>query len=331
LYDEHVAKRAEAARRPKRLAAIVLNYRTADDTLLAVRSLLASTHRPSDIIVVDNGPGANAVDALKDLAGRISYLPTGANRGFAGGMNVGIREALARGADQVLLVNSDVMLRPDCVARLSDELARHPRAGIAGPLVLGRSAPWTVASLGISYNASTGRMRHASGLINQPLTVSARLPGEGVPGAKVDAISGCVMLVAREVFERVGLLDEDYFFSFEDLDFCLRARRKGFETILAAAAVAYHEGSRAIGEQSAARLYFAARNHLLLASRSDATRALVPGLMRAGAIVALNAAHAIRSRGGSLPARLGAVARGTRDYMTGRFGAGSESSSLSES
>jgi GT2 family glycosyltransferase/glycosyltransferase involved in cell wall biosynthesis len=321
MYEQRLWRRGRPPRQQNRLAAVVLNYRTPDDTLLAVRSLLASTHRPSDLIVVDNGPGAGAGDTLKEVAERISYLPTGVNRGFAGGMNVGIREALARGADHILLVNSDVIVRPDCIARLLDELARHPRAGIAGPLVLNRSTPWTVASFGISYSSSTGRMWHASGSIDDRRRSAS----------PVDAISGCVMLVSRDVFERVGLFDEDYFFSFEDLDFCLRARCAGFETILAASAVAYHEGSRAIGAQSPARLYFAARNHLLLASRADATNATMPALMRMGTIVALNAAHAIRSHGGSLPARLAAVARGTRDYMTGRFGAGSESSSLSES
>jgi len=125
------------------------------------------------------------------------------------------------------------------------------------------------------------------------------------------------------------LLDEDYFYGFEDVDFCLRARAAGFTTLLADAAVAYHEGGRSIGPRAPARLYFAARNHLLLARRIDQRDNRAPNLLRTGTIVVLNTAHALRpSSGGTLGGRLAAVARGTRDYMMGRFGAGSESSRL---
>ena len=130
------------------------------------------------------------------------------------------------------------------------------------------------------------------------------------------------MLIKREVFEAIGLLDEDYFFSFEDLDFCLKARRAGFATVLAGMATVYHEGGRSIGATSPRRLYFAARNHLLMARRTEPSAGQLVFLCRACSIAMLNLAHAVVSPGGSLPARLGAVARGMRDYVAGKFGAG---------
>ena len=138
--------------------------------------------------------------------------------------------------------------------------------------------------------------------------------------AVVDGIDGCLMLVTRGVFEAIGLLDEDYFFSFEDLDFCLRARRAGFATVLAASALAYHEGARSIGPQSPRRLYFAARGHLLLAQRAGPPIGAPGTVCRTASIITLNVAHAIRSRGGFLPVRLAAVARGVVDYFAGRLG-----------
>ena len=140
------------------------------------------------------------------------------------------------------------------------------------------------------------------------------------PTVVVDAVSGCAMLINREVFDAIGLFDEDYFFTFEDLDFCLRARRAGFATILAGAATAYHEGSRSIGAASPQRLYFAARNHLLLASRTDSSSGVVASGCRAASIIALNLAHAAISASGPLGARFLAVAQGTRDYIVGRVG-----------
>jgi hypothetical protein len=181
------------------------------------------------------------------------------------------------------------------------------------------SAPDRIASLGISYNRRTGRMRQ--------LGVGDRIPSSLalVPPLQelrpVDAVSACLVLIRREVFAAVGLLDEDYFFSFEDIDFCQRAREAGFSSIVAEHAIAFHEGGRSLGAASPRRFYFAARNHLLLSSRAAPRASWAGRVARSAFIVALNLAHAATSDGGSLPQRISAVARGTRDYLAGRYGA----------
>ena len=149
----------------------------------------------------------------------------------------------------------------------------------------------------------------------------ARLPAIEPPRtiARADAVSGCAMLIRREVFEAIGLLDEAYFFSFEDLDFCFRARNAGFETVLAGEATAYHEGERSIGA-GPRRLYYAARNHLRFAAGAGRNGSRVATFWRGSSIVALNVAHAVRTSGGTLPGRLSAVVRGTRDHVAGRYG-----------
>jgi GT2 family glycosyltransferase len=148
------------------------------------------------------------------------------------------------------------------------------------------------------------------------------LQGRPAGALRVDGVSGCLMMVKREVFESIGLLEEEYFFSFEDLDFCLRARRAGYQTSVAAMATVYHEGGQSLGPRSPRRFYFAARNHLLLARRNGPSGSRVAALGRACSIVALNLSHAVVSPGGSVATRIGAVARGTRDYLMKRFGAG---------
>jgi GT2 family glycosyltransferase/glycosyltransferase involved in cell wall biosynthesis len=337
LYQQFQPQRTQRTQRPafpaiaaasavdlKQIAAVVLNFRTPDETLLAVKSLLASRRPLDDLIVVNNdsgdsGDGSNRTrDALKNVWSRISYIQTGTNLGFSGGMNIGIREALDRGADRVLLVNSDVIVPPDAIGRLERSLDATPHTGIAGPVVLSRSEPDKIASLGMSYRPSTGRMRHRGTGRTGALADLARATAAG----GVDGVSGCLMLVKREVFEAAGFFDEDYFFSFEDLDFCLKARRAGFTTILAEGATIYHEGGQSLGPVSPRRFYFAARNHLLLAERAEPSAGRFASIFRGCSIVMLNLAHAVVSPGGSLPARLSAVAHGTRDYVTGRFGSG---------
>jgi GT2 family glycosyltransferase/glycosyltransferase involved in cell wall biosynthesis len=310
------AARPVVSRRKGRLAAVVLNYRTPDETLLAVKSLIASRRPLEDIIVVNNDSRDDTHDALHSVWPKITYIHTGANLGFSGGTNVGVRHALATEAHRILLVNSDVIVPPDAVERLEACLDQAPRAGIAGPIVLARSAPDQIASLGMSYAPSTGRMRHGG---YGTLFAGLSRPVDHV----VDGVSGCLMLVTRDVFETVGLFDEDFFFSFEDLDFCLRARRAGFATMLAGRATVYHEGGQSLGASSPRRFYFAARNHLLLAKRAEPSVHPLRAWSRTSSIVALNLAHAISSRGGSMRARFGAAATGALDYFRGRFGAAS--------
>ena len=207
----------------------------------------------SPLIVVDNGDGAECRAALAAFGGDVTVLATGANLGFSGGCNAGIREALASGAGAVLLVNSDV----DRAARLRDapggcagqaSAPRHRRPGRAQP----QSGPDGCCRLVSTTTPRTGRMRQRE---------------DRSDAVASTAVSGCVMLVHRDVFDRIGLLPEEYFFSFEDIAFCQRARAAGFDVGLARDATAYHEGGATMGA-SPERLYYAARNHLRLGAQT---------------------------------------------------------------
>jgi GT2 family glycosyltransferase len=320
LYERLARERtlaSERSRRPsglpqqRRIAAVVVNYQTPADTQLAVKSLLASRLPLQQVIVVDNDAADELRAAAPAWGSAVTYLHTGANLGFAGGINAGVREALASGADAVLLVNSDVVLTPSCLTYLDQALDAHPDAAIAAPLLLARTDPATVASAGIDYDRRTGRMRERhAGRRRHAVDLAA--------GPRV-AASGCVLLVTRAAWERVGLLDERYFFGFEDIDFCLRAAAVGLGTCFDARAVAYHEGGGSLGPASPRRFYFAARNHLLLAGDHHAGGPLAR-LSRPMAVLALNVAHALASPGGSRAAKLGATLRGALDYARGRFG-----------
>ena len=146
LYETLVGKlqggRAVAgARHADRVAAIVLNYQTPDETLLSVRSLLASRRPFDDLIVVDNGGDKALESTLRDVRDRVTILSTGSNLGFSGGVNVGIREARRRGASHVFLVNSDVVVEPTALEVMLRALHDHPAGGIVAPVILARSRP----------------------------------------------------------------------------------------------------------------------------------------------------------------------------------------------
>jgi GT2 family glycosyltransferase/glycosyltransferase involved in cell wall biosynthesis len=312
LYEGLQTERRRAVPTKPLTASVIVNYETPDDTVLAVRSLQASRRRVAPLIVVDNGSDARCERALAPWKDSIQLIRTGANLGFTGGSNAGMRAALASGAELILLVNSDAVVAPDTIGRLQDALASDPDAGIAAPLIVSRSEPGIVGSAGIHFSPRTGRMRH-QGYGRRAEDMQARGP------SVIEAASGCAMLIRRAVLEAIGLFDDRYFFSFEDIDLCWRARQVGWKTLLVPSAVAYHEGHRSIGAASADRLYFAARNHQLLAERAGpATR--LSASARSMTILLLNLAYAVRAPGVSRSAAIRAVVRGTLDHVRGRYG-----------
>jgi GT2 family glycosyltransferase len=297
--------------------AIVLNFRTPDRTIRAVRSVQQSPIPADRIIVVDNASGDGSAGTLRESLPGIGLIVSETNGGFSWGCNLGIREALARGAARVLLVNSDAVVSPGAVSAMERALDADARLGIVGPLLVSYDNPDIIESAGISYDRFSGRMRHAC-------SGARRSAAAVVDRRTVHGVSACAMLVTRAVFERVGLLAEEYFYGFEDLDLCLRAHAEGFGVacVAAAGAEVLHEGGASIGPVSARRIYFATRNHLLLASRCGGAAPALLRCLRPASILALNLAHALLTSRAPLREGLGAFARGTRDHFAGRYGAG---------
>jgi GT2 family glycosyltransferase len=301
----------------QRTVAVVLNFRTASETVQAVQALAASRLPVAATIVVDNASGDGSVAALRATLGGAHLVQAERNEGFAAGCNRGIREAMRLGADRILLLNSDARVKPDALGALELALDQNPRVGIVGPMVVERADPGMVQSLGMRYTLTTGRMRHhAFGRRHDALTVPAL--------REVDGVSGCAMLVRRAVFEQVGLFFEDYFFGFEDLDLCLRARAAGFATACVGSAVVAHEGSVSIGRASPQRIYYATRNHLLLAARTSPPGSSVARSLRTVAIAAFNLVFALTRAPVPRRAGLSAFRRALADHRARRYGRGEE-------
>jgi len=291
-----------------RLAAVIVHFATPAETAACVAALARSHRMVDHLLVVDNGSGDRS---LRDSFANLDWIEAPCNLGFAGGANLGVRRALDAGASRVLVLNNDALVEPDCLGIL-ESAVEQPGVGLAGPAIVSARDPARLESTGIAYAPLTGRMR-LSGW-GQPL------PAVGSPAHPVDALSGCALMIRREVFDRVGLLPEEYFFGFEDLDFCLRARKAGFNILCPPAARVLHQGGASLAPGSPERIYFATRNHLLLARRARPLPAPLSALRTAN-ILALNLAHlALRAK---VPRLAGtrALASGFADYCAGRFGA----------
>jgi GT2 family glycosyltransferase len=283
-----------------RIGVVVLDFgRPAD----AERAALSARDAGLDVhvLIVENGSSAGP-------AATGDRLHLTENRGFAGGMNAGLERLRAAGCDQFLLLNSDAVLEPDCLGRLSAALA-DPRLAAAGPVIL-RGADGRVESRGLSVDLERGRVRMEG-------QGEAAVDRAGLQA--VDGLSGAAILLSRAALDGVGPLDDAYFFSFEDVDWCVRARRAGFGLAVVLDARARHEGSATIGHASPDRLYYAARNHLRCVEKLE-PQSLLRGWWRRWAVLALNLGFAVKQSGVARGPACRAVLEGYRDACRGRFG-----------
>jgi len=157
----------------------------------------------------------------------------GSNSGYSAGNNVGIRYAQKKGAAYVWLLNNDTIVTPATLKELVYRLQTDSKTGLVGALVYLASEPSRIQTFG------GGRIHPVLGIDRFALE-----PGN------VDFISGISLFIRRETLEQTGLLDEKFFFYWEDADYCRRAQKKGWTIAVAANAVVYHRHSASVGKQS---------------------------------------------------------------------------------
>jgi len=246
----------------KTLTVVVLNWNGLADT----RALLPTLERcriPDGwrmrVMVVDNGSTDGSVDALPREFPGVEFVPLGENRRFAGGNNEGLRRSLARGDDAIMLLNNDTQADPGLVEHLLLTLEQDPGAGAAAPLIY--------------FAAPTRRIWYAGGRCLPALGHASHRGLRALDDGRYRAVestgylTGCCLLARREVWERVGLLDERYFIYAEDCDWCLRARRAGFGLRFVPTARLWHQVSASSGASSPWKIYQRLRANLTLFAR----------------------------------------------------------------
>jgi len=233
----------EASSRP--YWALVLNYGRWRDTIRCAESLLASSAPPERLILCDNGSPDNSLEALVrwaddsygsvgatllsraqaeagGLSGdeRVVIIDNGANLGYAGGNNVGLRLALASDAAYIWILNNDTVVLSDAATALMDHMATHERCGLCGTLTRYMDDPEVVQCLGGGWFAPLwGR----GGLYGD----GTRLPLDAAPPdlpGRLGYVNGASVFVRREFLLDVGLMEEAYFLYCEELDWAARAK-----------------------------------------------------------------------------------------------------------
>ena len=284
------------------LLAVVLNWNGGDDTLAALASLEGVA-----TICVDNGSDDGSDDRVAERFPDVELVRTGENLGFSGGNNVGIRRALERGADWVLLLNNDAVADAALAAALERAARDRPDAGVLACKVFFAEPPDVLMYAGGRVNLRLGYWGRQDGF-------GERDDGSYDTPKDVDRATGAAMAVSRAALERAGLLDEALFAYAEDAEWCIRIRKAGLAVVFAPEAKAWHVGSASTGGlRSPTSLYYETRNMIVVAERHHRLPRGARSLRRAVVV----GAHllAVRNLAG-----LQAVLAGWRDARRGKLG-----------
>lgn len=196
---------------------------------------------------------------------KLVLIKSNANLGFAGGNNVGIRYALAKNDfDYIWILNNDTVVNPDALDQMVIRMEADSGIGICGSTLLYYYEPQKIQALGgATYNKWLGTIRHIGAYQNKNIKVN----NKKIEG-KMDYVVGASMLVSKEFLQKVGLLSEEYFLYFEEIDWAVRAKGK-FELGFAPKSIVYHKEGRSIGTNGNPKMkssiadYYAIRNRIL--------------------------------------------------------------------
>jgi len=291
------------------VATVVLNTDRRDDTLDCLRSLRHSSYSNRRDIVLDNHSTDGSLDAIGAEFPGVEVVHLQENLGYAGNNNVGIRMALAMGADWVLVLNEDTILAPDCLEHLVGVAGEVPRVGVVGPMVYHHDEPDVIQSGGGILDS-----RWRSGHRRQ----NERGGGEQTRPLAVDYISGCAIMVRRAAIEQVGMIDERFFYYWEETEWCLRIRRGGWAVLLVPGARLWHKGVTRNYRPGPSVTYYNTRNRLFMMSKHRA-----PLGVRAAAWFDVGrtlASWSVRPKWRGQRAHRDAMWRGLRDHLCGRLG-----------
>jgi GT2 family glycosyltransferase len=292
--------------------AVVLSWNGREDTLRCLDSLTRVARRDLGIVCVDNGSTDGSQRAVRERFPQVVLIEAGANLGYSGGNNLGLRHALEQGARWVALVNNDATVAPDVIDGFELAARERPNAGILAGKVYFAERPQ--------------RIWFAGQRVRQRVGYSGRPRGYGrLDGPRYSRVTstgravGALMAVSRDAIKAVGMLDEALFAYVEDVDWALRVKQAGLEVVFAPGARAWHRVSASTGGEPASihTIYYGVRNTVTVLERqrplgslgTAARRLSILATFSLHALTRSNRRHALR-----------AVRRGFADARKGRLG-----------
>jgi hypothetical protein len=255
---------------------ILLNWNGEVDTCNCIESLLTLNYKNFDIVICDNQSRQDSIDYIQSFCERlhdggqikgfsslanvtfdaksnlaspqITLIQTGGNLGFAGGVNVGLKYAIAQNdADYYWILNNDCIATPDSLTALIERTQSDDSIGICGSTLIYEHDRKTVQALGgASYNKYLG--------VSRSIGAFQKFDSADINEDKVEArmsyVIGASMLVSNALIKKIGMMDERYFLYSEEHDWAYRALLAGYKLALAKSSIIYHKHGASIGSSA---------------------------------------------------------------------------------
>jgi hypothetical protein len=239
-----------------RISVIIVNYNSSKDILALMPTLMHCGYSNFEFIVVDNdSPNDTNLERLLAEYPTINFIKSATNLGFAGANNLGIKAAKG---DYLLFLNPDIEVTPGFIDSMLFAFKVNPNIGLVSPKIKYYHQPDTIQYAGCS-KLSLFTMRSFS-------------PGKGKKDGPLYSVSkptsyghGAAMMLSREAIEKVGPMSERYFLYYEEIDWCQRLLKHGFEIYYIATSEVYHKESTSVQKQSPLKIYYLSRNRFLFA------------------------------------------------------------------
>ena len=284
---------------------VVLSWNRAATALECLDSIARSHYANARVVVVDNASEDDSADRIRELFPQIPLVRNPANLGYAEGNNVGMRYALERGAEFVLVLNDDILIEPDTLGCMVEAAGRGVAAvGCKVRLFDEPDRLWAAGNA--NFNLAEAHPKD-DGRFDAP--------------RDLDYAVGCSILLRADVLKEIGCFDPAYYLTYEEVDWCCRARKAGYRIVYEPRAVVYHKHTTSFtGNHSPAFHYLSARNCLLFWKRNNLMVRWRPSVLY-GLYSWLSEIRLILRTGRSKPRRMYAATLGVIDYYRGRFGA----------
>jgi len=265
------------------VAIITLNWNRPQLTTDTVDSLLKIKNQnfSYQIFITDNGSSDQSLAIFHQKYKnnpKVKIIATGSNLGYVSGNNFAIKKALNQNFDFILVCNNDILVKPDFVEELVKTTKDYPNAIIGPKIYFAKGHEfhkdrYTPSQRGKVIWSVGGQVDWAN-ILGSNIGVDEVDVGQfDKISTDLDFVSGCCLFIPRKIFTKIGLFDSHYFMYLEDVDFCQKALRAGFQLVCQPKSVIWHLNAGSSGSGSQLQDYFITRNRLYFARQYASLRA----------------------------------------------------------
>lgn len=267
----------------KSISIVILTYNGIEDTSEVMEDVakLSTKGLDAETILVDNGSTDGTIEKFEDFElpnMGYKFIETGANLGFAGGNNYGIKDAVERKRDYILLLNNDVYLDKELLPKLVKEAEKDKKIGLLAPKMYFAKGyeyhkdRYKKSELGKVFWYAGGDLDWDN-VYTSHRGVDEVDKGQYDKKVETDVVNGACALIRREVVEDIGPMADEYFLYWEDADYSVRAKRAGWKVMYTPVTELWHKVSKASGIGSELNDYFLTRNRMVFGIRYAPIRA----------------------------------------------------------